>query len=128
MQDCLALWLPGAAFGQRGHQRPTEPEPEQQGPGDGGLGAAGEDDECQHQRGDGAGVGVLLDEDAVPVRTPLTERMIGITSEQLLAIPEVIAIAYGTSKTEALRLAVRSGMVGGLVTHTAVARELIDRA
>lgn len=70
--------------------------------------------------------GILLDADAVPVRTALTERMIGITAEQLLAIPEVIAIAYGTSKTEALRLAIRSGLVGGVVTHTAVARELLD--
>ncbi|WP_380166569.1 sugar-binding transcriptional regulator [Jannaschia sp. R86511] len=71
--------------------------------------------------------GILLDADAVPVRTPLTERMIGITAEQMLAIPEVIAIAYQTSKTEALRLAVRSGLVGGLVTHTAVARELLEQ-
>jgi len=70
--------------------------------------------------------GILLDADAVPVRTPLTKRMIGITAEQMLAIPEVIAISYGTSKTEALRLAIRSGLVDGVVTHTAVARELLD--
>jgi DNA-binding transcriptional regulator LsrR (DeoR family) len=70
--------------------------------------------------------GILLDGDAVPVRAPLTERMIGITAEQLLPVPEVIAIAYGTSKTEALRLAVRSGLVNGVVTHTAVARGLLD--
>lgn len=72
--------------------------------------------------------GVLVDGDAVPVRTTLTQRMIGITAEQMQAVPEVIAIAYGSSKTEAVRLAVRSGLVGGLVTHTAVARELLDGA
>ncbi len=71
--------------------------------------------------------GILLDEEAVPLRTPLTERTIGITAEQMLAIPEVIAIAYQTSKLQALRLAVRSGLVGGLVTHTAVARELLEQ-
>ncbi len=71
--------------------------------------------------------GILLDSDAKPMRTPLTDRMIGITAEQMLAIPEVIAIAYQTSKTPALRLAVRSGLVGGLVTHTAVARELLEQ-
>jgi DNA-binding transcriptional regulator LsrR (DeoR family) len=70
--------------------------------------------------------GVLLDADAVPVRTELTERMIGVTAEQMLNIPEVIAIAYGTEKTEALRLAIRSGMVDGVITHTSVARELLD--
>lgn len=71
--------------------------------------------------------GVLVDADAVPVRTALTDRMIGITAEQMVAIPEVIAIAYGTSKTEALRLTMRSGLVGGLVTHTAVARDLLEQ-
>lgn len=70
--------------------------------------------------------GILLDADAVPVRTALTERMIGITAEQMLAIPEVIAIAYGISKTEALRLAIRGGLVDGVITHTAVARGLLD--
>ena len=70
--------------------------------------------------------GILLGADGVPVRTALTQRMIGITAEQLLAIPEVIAIAYGTSKTEALRLAIQSGLVDGVVTHTAVARGLLD--
>ncbi len=70
--------------------------------------------------------GILLDADGSPVRTALTERMIGITAEQMLAIPEVIAIGYGTSKTEALRLAIRSGMVDGVITHTAVARGLLD--
>lgn len=72
--------------------------------------------------------GILLDEDATPVRTPLADRMVGITADQMHAIPEVIAITYGSSKTEAVRLAVRSGLVRGLVTHTAMARELLDGA
>ena len=70
--------------------------------------------------------GILLDAGGSPVRTALTERMIGITAEQMLAIPEVIAIGYGTSKTEALRLAIRSGLVDGVITHSAVARGLLD--
>lgn len=70
--------------------------------------------------------GVLLDTTAKPVRTDLTDRMIGITAEQMLAVPEVIAIAYGSTKAEAVRLAVLSGMIQGLITHTSVARELLD--
>ena len=45
---------------------------------------------------------------------------------QLKPIPEVIAIPYGTAKAPAVRAALRSGIVGGIVTHTALAHALLD--
>jgi DNA-binding transcriptional regulator LsrR (DeoR family) len=72
--------------------------------------------------------GVFLDADGKPVRTELAERMIGINHEQMQAIPEVIAIPYGVAKAPAVRAAVRSGLIGGLVTHTALAELLLEDA
>jgi DNA-binding transcriptional regulator LsrR (DeoR family) len=72
--------------------------------------------------------GVFLDADGKPVRTELAERMIGIDHEQMRAIPELIAIPYGVAKAPAVRAALASGLIGGLVTHTALARLLLDDA
>jgi DNA-binding transcriptional regulator LsrR (DeoR family) len=72
--------------------------------------------------------GVFLTADGAPVRTALADRMIGIDAEQLRAIPEVVVIAYGTAKAPAVRAALRSGLVGSVVTHTSVARALLEAA
>lgn len=69
--------------------------------------------------------GVLLDADGTPVSTALSERMIGITAEQMLAVPDVIAIVYGPAKAPAVLAAMRGGYVDSLVTHTPMARELL---
>jgi DNA-binding transcriptional regulator LsrR (DeoR family) len=72
--------------------------------------------------------GILLDGDGNPMKTALTDRVIGITGEQLLDIPDVIGIAYGASKASALRAALRGRLVTSLVTHSALAAELLARA
>jgi DNA-binding transcriptional regulator LsrR (DeoR family) len=71
--------------------------------------------------------GILLDGDGNSVTAPLTERIIGIDGAQLRAVPEVIAIVYGTSKAGAVRAAVRGGIVTSLVTHASMASELLER-
>jgi DNA-binding transcriptional regulator LsrR (DeoR family) len=70
--------------------------------------------------------GVFLAEDGAPVPTRLADRMIGISAEQMQAIPEVIAVPYGTAKLRAVRAGLRSGLIGGLVTHTGLARALLE--
>jgi DNA-binding transcriptional regulator LsrR (DeoR family) len=72
--------------------------------------------------------GVFLDSDGRPVKTELAERMIGINHEQMRAIPELIAIPYGVAKAPAVLAALRSGLLGGLVTHTALAQQLLEDA
>jgi DNA-binding transcriptional regulator LsrR (DeoR family) len=69
--------------------------------------------------------GVFVDADGTPVQTPLNDRMIGVSAAQMQAIPEVIAIPYGSVKAPAVRAALRSGLVNGLVTHTTLARALL---
>jgi DNA-binding transcriptional regulator LsrR (DeoR family) len=70
--------------------------------------------------------GIQLDINGRPVATELSERIIGIRPEQLHAVPEIIAIAYGTAKTEAVRAAARGGFVTTLITHAALARKLLE--
>jgi len=69
--------------------------------------------------------GVTIDAEGRPVHAALTERMIGISAPEMLAIPEVIAIAYGMPKAPAVRAAFRSGLVSGLVTHATLAAALL---
>jgi len=72
--------------------------------------------------------GIQLDADGNPLATALTERLIGIDAQQLAAVPDVTGIVYGTSKAGAVRAAVRGGFVTSLVTHTALAHELLNLA
>ncbi|MDP9436829.1 MAG: sugar-binding domain-containing protein [Actinomycetota bacterium] len=43
-------------------------------------------------------------------------------------MPEVLAVAYGTAKARADTAALASGLVDGLVTHTALADALLASA
>jgi DNA-binding transcriptional regulator LsrR (DeoR family) len=72
--------------------------------------------------------GVQLDAEGNPVTTPLTERLICIDANQLRDVSDVIGIVYGVAKAEAVHAALRSGFVTSLVTHNAMARELLQRA
>jgi DNA-binding transcriptional regulator LsrR (DeoR family) len=68
---------------------------------------------------------IQLDAGGHPVSTALSERIIGISPDQLRAVPETIAIAYGRAKAQAVQAAVRGGFMTTLVTHTSLARELL---
>ncbi len=70
--------------------------------------------------------GVFLSAEGEPVPTDLAERMIAISAEEMRAIPEVIVIPYGIRKAPAVRAVLRSGLVGGMVTHATLARAVLD--
>jgi DNA-binding transcriptional regulator LsrR (DeoR family) len=72
--------------------------------------------------------GVQIDGEGNPVTTPLTDRMIGVDAGQLRAVPEVIAVAYGTAKVDAVHAGIRGGFITSLVTHAAMANGLLQRA
>ena len=72
--------------------------------------------------------GVQIDGEGNPLTTPLTDRLIGIDARQLHAVPDVIAVAYGTAKVDAVNAGIRGGFISSLVTHTAMARGLLQRA
>ncbi|AUS77456.1 transcriptional regulator [Actinoalloteichus sp. AHMU CJ021] len=69
--------------------------------------------------------GNLLDGEGRVVTDGLERRTIGVSVEQLRATPEVIALAYGAEKAEALRAALRGRFISTLVTHTALAERLL---
>src|ERR1700761_177639 len=72
--------------------------------------------------------GIQLDRDGNVMTTSLTDRLIGVTAAQLMAVPEVIGIAYGVLKADAVRAALRGKLVTSLVTHSSLADELLARA
>jgi DNA-binding transcriptional regulator LsrR (DeoR family) len=70
--------------------------------------------------------GVFLSAEGEPVPTALADRMIAISAEEMRMIPEMIVIPYGIRKAPAVRAALRSGLVGGIVTHATLARAVLD--
>jgi DNA-binding transcriptional regulator LsrR (DeoR family) len=72
--------------------------------------------------------GVQLDAEGNPVTTSLTERLIGIDAQQLHNVPDVVGVVYGPPKADAVWAAMRGGFVTSVVTHTAMARALLERA
>lgn len=69
--------------------------------------------------------GIQLDGDGSPVPTPLTDRVIGVSAAQMLAVPEVIGVSYGVAKAGAVRAAMRGKLISGLITHSSLAEALL---
>lgn len=72
--------------------------------------------------------GHLFDADGCPLTTVLSHHVLAIATEQLRAVPEVIALAGGAEKAEAIDAALRSGIVTTLITDTRAADRLVDLA
>jgi DNA-binding transcriptional regulator LsrR (DeoR family) len=70
--------------------------------------------------------GIQLDAQGEPLRTALSERVIAIRPDQLRAVPEIIAIAYGVPTAPAVRAAIQGGFATSLITHASLARELLE--
>ncbi len=77
---------------------------------------------------DAGGVGDIslrfFDDDGNTVKTPLDDRVIGMSLEELSGIDRVIALAGGQSKTRAIRGALKSGVIDLLVTDKFTAERL----
>jgi DNA-binding transcriptional regulator LsrR (DeoR family) len=69
--------------------------------------------------------GVFLTADGTPLTTPLNERMIAANAAQMRDVDTTIAIAYGRAKEAAVLASLRSGLIGGLVTHAGLAKLLL---
>ena len=70
---------------------------------------------------------VLLGRSGEILTPALSQRMIGITGEQLRRIPEVVAVAGGVDKADAVGVVVRAGFVTTLITNASVAEQLLKR-
>lgn len=69
--------------------------------------------------------GIFVKADGSTPPTALSDRMIGVSAEQLRATAEVIAVPYEAVKAPAVRAALRSRLVSSLVTHTSLALALL---
>lgn len=69
--------------------------------------------------------GALINDRGQPVEHPLTQRIIGVTADQLGRIDTVLAVAYGAGKADAVRYAVEGRLINSLVTHSTLARRLL---
>lgn len=68
----------------------------------------------------------FFDKDGKTVKTPLDDRVIGISLEELTKIERVIALAGGKKKVPAIAGALRSGVIDMLVTDKFTAERLIN--
>ena len=71
---------------------------------------------------------VLLDRAGTQVATDFTERCISISGPELRAIDEVVAVAGGAAKADAVRAALAGGYAGSLVVDSSLATALLARA
>lgn len=103
-----------------------------------GLGAWGEAASTIHdaitdeERGAAARAGVvgeiagaLFDDQGRGVASPLARRLISVSVDELVAVPEVIAVCGGAQRAEAVRAAITGGLITGLVCDAALADELL---
>jgi DNA-binding transcriptional regulator LsrR (DeoR family) len=67
----------------------------------------------------------FFDADGATVKTPLDDRVIGMSLESLENVDRVIALAGGRSKTQAIRGALRTGAINVLITDKFTAERLV---
>lgn len=68
----------------------------------------------------------FFDRDGQPVRTPLDDRVLGMTLDEMRGVGRVMALAGGQGKTEAIAGALRTGVVDVLVTDRFTAERLLQ--
>ena len=72
--------------------------------------------------------GAFFDADGAAVHAGIADRVISVGTDQLRAIPDVIGIALGPTRTEVVRAAASTGLVDSLVCDVELADALLDGA
>ncbi|SES26830.1 transcriptional regulator [Pedococcus cremeus] len=72
--------------------------------------------------------GVFFDRDGKVCRPSVADRLVTVDEDALCGIPEVVAVVSGAAKEEAVRAALRGGLVQSLVTDAELARALLARS
>lgn len=68
----------------------------------------------------------FLDRDGNLIKTPIEDRLISTPLERLKQMNNVIGLAAGSEKTEAIRAVLRGGYLDALITDEATARKLLE--
>jgi DNA-binding transcriptional regulator LsrR (DeoR family) len=69
--------------------------------------------------------GVFFDPEGIPLRPMVADRLITLDADNLVKIPEVIAVVSGMSKSSAVRAALEGGLIHGMVTDSTLAGALL---
>jgi DNA-binding transcriptional regulator LsrR (DeoR family) len=69
----------------------------------------------------------FFDADGNPVNGPISDRLIGISLDQLSSTPRVVGIAGGPAKVGAIRGALRGHLIDVLITDPSTAREVLKK-
>ncbi|MGL3148926.1 sugar-binding transcriptional regulator [Microbacterium sp. A82] len=72
--------------------------------------------------------GIPIDRDGQPVASAATERVLGISFDELRRVPEVMAVVPTAGRAEALRALAAGALVTSLVTSAAAADEILANA
>lgn len=70
-------------------------------------------------------IGNFFTEEGIFVENEMSERMIGITREQLFQVPIRVGIAYGKNRVAAIKGALNSQMINVLITDSTTAKDLL---
>ena len=70
----------------------------------------------------------FFDSEGVPVHTELSERVIGMSLQQIKKAKRVVALAGGKRKVEAIRGALRGQWIDVLITDSWTAKAIVNRA
>jgi DNA-binding transcriptional regulator LsrR (DeoR family) len=70
----------------------------------------------------------FFDRAGVPVASPFNERVVGMSLEQIRAVPRSVGVAGGASKLEAIRAALEGRLINVLITDRFTAERLISGA
>lgn len=70
--------------------------------------------------------GVFFDERGRLVEPELRRRIVGVSGDDLVRIPRVVALAAGAERAGAVAAAAQGGIIDALVTDSALATELLD--
>lgn len=69
----------------------------------------------------------IVDSFGRPVGPPAEERVLAVTFEELIAIPEVVGVAFGVEKAPGVSGVLRSGALDTVILDEQLAREILGR-
>lgn len=82
-------------------------------------------DTIKQQGGIGEVIGRAYDKDGNIIHSELDNRIIGVTLEELKQIPLKIGVGYGNQKVEAIKAALKGGLIDVLITDKETAEKLV---
>ena len=82
-------------------------------------------DTIKQQGGIGEVIGRAYDKDGNIIHSELDNRIIGVTLEELKQIPLKIGVGYGNQKLEAIKAALKGGLIDVLITDKETAEKLV---